>query len=315
MGQLIFGGVIVLVAFLVLTAAAGVAARSGAAARLAKTVGYLLMALGIVVAAASGVVVIDAGEVGVRHAFGKVDPVPLLPGVRFVEVNDIAALEAAFSQRTAGVFIEWIQGEGGVRPLDTAFCRRARELADRYDALLCFDEIQCGVGRTGKHFAYQLAEPAVMPDIMIAAKPVACGIPLGIIVANERAAASIRPGMHGSTFGGNALATRVALEFLEILDDLLPHIITVRDYFRAELRRIATKYPFISEVRGYGLMIGIQLTVPGKDMVTRAREEGLLVNCTQDTVLRFLPPYILTEGQVDEAVAALDRVFAGEPLK
>ena len=240
---------------------------------------------------------------------------PLLPGVRFVEGNDIAALEAAFSQRTAGVFIEWIQGEGGVRPLDTAFCRRARELADRYDALLCFDEIQCGVGRTGKHFAYQLAEPAVMPDIMIAAKPVACGIPLGIIVANERAAASIRPGMHGSTFGGNALATRVALEFLEILDDLLPHIITVGDYFRAELRRIATKYPFISEVRGYGLMIGIQLTVPGKDMVTRAREEGLLVNCTQDTVLRFLPPYILTEGQVDEAVAALDRVFAGEPLK
>ena len=234
---------------------------------------------------------------------------PLLPGVKFVAPNDVAGLEAAVSRSTAGIFIEWIQGEGGVLPLDTAFCKRARELADQYDALLCFDEIQCGVGRTGKYFAYQLANPPVMPDIMIAAKPVACGIPLGIIVANERAAKSIRPGMHGSTFGGNALAARVALEFFDVLQDLLPHIASVGEYFRSELRRIAKQYDFISEVRGYGLMIGVQLTVPGKDMVTRAMQEGLLINCTHDTVLRFLPPYILTEAQVDDAVAILDRVF------
>ena len=237
---------------------------------------------------------------------------PLLPGVKFVAPNDVAGLEAAVSRSTAGIFIEWIQGEGGVLPLDTAFCKRARELADQYDALLCFDEIQCGVGRTGKYFAYQLANPPVMPDIMIAAKPVACGIPLGIIVANERAAKSIRPGMHGSTFGGNALAARVALEFFDVLQELLPHIASVGEYFRSELRRIAKQYDFISEVRGYGLMIGVQLTVPGKDMVTRAMQEGLLINCTHDTVLRFLPPYILTGAQVDEAVAILDRVFRAQ---
>ncbi|HXJ38600.1 MAG TPA: aminotransferase class III-fold pyridoxal phosphate-dependent enzyme, partial [Bryobacteraceae bacterium] len=149
---------------------------------------------------------------------------PLMPGARFVPANDIAALEAAVNERTAGICIEWIQGEGGVVPLSTEFCQRARELADQFDALLCFDEIQCGVGRTGKYFAYQLADPAVMPDIMTAAKPVACGIPLGVLAANERAARAIRPGMHGSTFGGNALAARVALEFFDVLGDLLPHV-------------------------------------------------------------------------------------------
>jgi acetylornithine/N-succinyldiaminopimelate aminotransferase len=234
---------------------------------------------------------------------------PLIPGVRFVPPNNIGALEAAVNERTAGIFIEWIQGEGGVLPIDAAYCRRARELADQYDALLCFDEIQCGVGRAGKWFSYQLAEPAVMPDIITAAKPVACGIPLGFFTANERAAKSIRSGMHGSTFGGNALAARVALEFFEIVDELLPQIRRVGDYFRAELRRLATRFDFITEVRGYGLMIGVQLTMPGKEIVTRAMQEGLLMNCTHDTVLRFLPPFIITEVEVDEAVAILQRVL------
>jgi acetylornithine/succinyldiaminopimelate/putrescine aminotransferase len=170
---------------------------------------------------------------------------PLIPGVRFVPPNDIAALDASVTERTAGICIEWIQGEGGVLPIDAAFCRRARELADRYDALLCFDEIQCGVGRTGKYFGYQLIDPPVMPDIMTAAKPIACGIPLGIITANERAAKSIRPGMHGSTFGGNALAARVSLEFFAILADLLPQIVRVGEYFRARLREMAARFDFI----------------------------------------------------------------------
>jgi acetylornithine/N-succinyldiaminopimelate aminotransferase len=234
---------------------------------------------------------------------------PLMPGVRFVPPNDIGALEAAVNERTAGIFIEWIQGEGGVLPIDAAYCRRARELADRFDALLCFDEIQCGVGRSGAYFGYQLVDPPVMPDIMTAAKPVACGIPLGFITANERAAKSIRPGMHGSTFGGNALAARVSLEFFDILDELLPRIRRVGDYFRAELRRLAAQFAFIEEVRGYGLMIGVQLAIPGKEIVNRAMREGLLLNCTHDTVLRFLPPYIVTETEVDEAVAILERVM------
>ena len=236
---------------------------------------------------------------------------PLMPGVKFVPPNDIAALEAAVGERTAGICIEWIQGEGGILPIDPAFCQRARELADEYDALLCFDEIQCGVGRTGKYFGYQLIDPPVMPDIMIAAKPIACGLPLGIVTANERAARSIRPGMHGSTFGGNALAARVSLEFFDILEGLLPQIARVGEYFQGRLRDVATRFNFIKEVRGYGLMIGVELTIPGKEVVNRAMQEGLLMNCTHDTVLRFLPPYISTEEHVDEAVSILEKVFTG----
>ena len=235
---------------------------------------------------------------------------PLMPGVKFVPPNDIAALEAAVSQRTAGIFIEWIQGEGGVLPVDPAFCRRARELADQFDALLCFDEIQCGIGRTGTYFGYQRVNPPVMPDIITAAKPIACGIPLGFITANERAAKSIRPGMHGSTFGGNALGARVSLEFFDILEELLPQIRRVGEYFQNELKRIAKKFDFVTEVRGYGLMVGMQLSVPGKEIVNRAMQAGLLLNCTHETVLRFLPPYIVTEKEIDEAVAILDRVLA-----
>lgn len=234
---------------------------------------------------------------------------PLIPGVKFVEPNDMAGLEAAVNDRTAGICMEWIQGEGGVLPMDQAFTRRARELADRFDALLWFDEIQCGVGRVGKYFGYQLADPPVMPDIVTAAKPVACGIPLGFITANDRAAKSIRPGMHGSTFGGNALAARVALEFFDILEELLPRIRRVGDYFRARLRDLAPRFDFIKEVRGYGLMVGMELTVPGKEIVNRAMQGGLLMNCTHDTVLRFLPPYIVTEKEVDEAVGILERAL------
>jgi len=235
---------------------------------------------------------------------------PLIPGVRFVSPNDMRALEAAVNENTAGICLEWIQGEGGVLPIDHAFCRRARQLADEYDALLCFDEIQCGVGRTGKYFGYQLIDPPVLPDIMTAAKPIACGIPLGIITANEKAAKSIRPGMHGSTFGGNALAARVSIEFFDILDGLLPHIARMGEYFRGRLQELAARFEFIKVVRGYGLMIGVELSIPGKDLVDRAMREGLLMNCTHDTVLRFLPPYIIGEAHVDEAIEILRRVFA-----
>lgn len=235
---------------------------------------------------------------------------PLMPGAKFVRPNDIAALEAAVSTRTAGICMEWIQGEGGVTPIDHAFLRRARELADRHDALLCFDEIQCGVGRTGKYYGYQLVDPPVMPDIMTAAKPIACGIPLGIIAANERAAKTIRPGMHGSTFGGNALAVRVSLEFFDILDGLLPQIRRVGDYFRQQLEDLGKRFSFIKEVRGYGLMVGVELTIPGRDIVNRAMANGLLLNCTHDTVLRMLPAYIVTEEHVNEAVEILKRTMA-----
>ncbi len=234
---------------------------------------------------------------------------PMLPGAKFVPANDIVALEQMVNERTAGIVIEWIQGEGGINPISNEYARRARELADQYNALLVFDEIQCGVGRPGTYFAYQLANPVVLPDIMVAAKPLACGIPLGVIVANQRAAQAIGAGMHGSTFGGGPLACRVAIEFLDILEDLLPHIQQVGNYFRMKLDDMRRHYSFIKEVRGRGLMIGVELTMPGKQIVLDAMEQGLLFNCTHDTVLRFLPPYIITEQEIDRAVTILNRVF------
>jgi len=239
----------------------------------------------------------------------RLDFEPLLPGARFVPPNDEVALEQVAGERTAGIVLELIQGEGGIFPLSIEYIRKARELADRYDALLIFDEIQCGVGRVGKHFAYQLFDPIVLPDVMVAAKPLACGIPLGVIVANERAAKSIGSGMHGSTFGGGPLACRVAIEFMDILEGLLPHIEEMGRYFRAALQELQTQFSFIREVRGQGLMIGVELSFPGKQIVLDALEQGLLINCTHENVLRFLPPYIATEKEIDRAIGILKRIF------
>src|ERR1700730_3021782 len=234
---------------------------------------------------------------------------PLLAGAKFVPPNDVVALEQAVCERTAGIVIEWIQGEGGICPMSVEYARKARDLATRYDALLVFDEIQCGVGRTGRYFAYQLADPVVLPDIMVAAKPLACGIPLGVIVANERAAQSIAAGMHGSTFGGGPLACRVAIEFLDILEGLLPQIEKTGAYFRMKLEELQKRYSFIQEIRCHGLMVGVELSVPGKQIVQDAMQQGLLLNCTHETVLRFLPPYIVTQPEIDRAVRILNRVL------
>jgi predicted acetylornithine/succinylornithine family transaminase len=234
---------------------------------------------------------------------------PLVPGARFVPRNDIAALEQVVSQHTAGIVLELVQGEGGIFPMTAEYVRKIRELADRYNALVVFDETQCGVGRPGTYFAYQMFDPVVMPDVMVAAKPLACGIPLGFIAANERAAVAIGPGMHGSTFGGGPLACRIALEFFDLLDPLLPHIMETGSYFRMRLTELAKRYGFIREVRGVGLMIGVDLDMPGKEIVLNAMAEGLLINCTHETVLRMLPPYILTEQDVDRAITVLNRVF------
>jgi len=234
---------------------------------------------------------------------------PLVPGAKFVEKNDCAQLEAAFSERTCALILEVIQGEGGIFPISEAFLAKARELCDHYDALLIFDETQCGVGRPGTYFAYQKFEKPILPDVMVAAKPIACGLPLGFIAANERAAASISPGMHGSTFGGGPLACRVALEFFEVLDELMPQIERVGAYFRSRLVELKGQFGFITEVRGQGLMVGVELSMPGAQLVTGAMAHGLLINCTHGNVLRFLPPYTITEQEVDEAVEILRRVF------
>src|ERR1700761_362136 len=234
---------------------------------------------------------------------------PLLPGVRFVPRNDVRALEEAVTENTAGIVLEFIQGEAGIHPITEIFARKAHELAARHDALLVFDEIQCGVGRPGAYFAYQLLDPPLLPDIALAAKPMACGIPLGAIIANEKAASAIRSGMHGSTYGGGPLACRLALEFFDILDELFPSINAVGGYFRMRLTDLMRSFSFIREIRGQGLMIGVELEFPCKQLVLDGIREGLLFNCTHDTVLRFLPPYILTEQDVDRAIPTLSKIF------
>lgn len=239
----------------------------------------------------------------------RTDFEPLLPGVKFVPPNDAAALESAFSDRTAAIVLEMIQGEGGIYPLTQEFVAQARQLADRHNALLIADEIQCGVGRPGTFFAYQRAHSVVMPDVVAAAKPIGAGIPIGVIIANQKAADAIKPGMHGSTFGGGPLACRAALESLNIIEELLPSIERVGGYFRARLNELAGKHAFVKEVRGFGLMIGMELAVPGKQIVLDAMAQGLLINCTHETVLRFLPPYIATEKEVDKAVKVLAKLF------
>ncbi len=243
-----------------------------------------------------------------QHKYRK-DFEPLLPGVKFLHANDVTALEQTVSERTAAIVLEVIQGEGGIYPLSTEFLRRARELADRFDALLIFDEIQCGVGRPGTYFAYQLLDPVIMPDIAVMAKPISCGLPLGAILSNERAAKSISSGMHGSTFGGNVIACRVALEFFDILQEIMPSMRDTGRYFRMKLDDLARKHQIIKEVRGEGLMLGLELTAPGKDIVLDCMSQGLLINCTHDVVLRFLPPYIIGEKEVDAGVKILAKAL------
>lgn len=234
---------------------------------------------------------------------------PLMPGVRFVNLCDEPAFEQTVGERTAGIIVETIQGEGGIYPISPQWLRRARELADRHNALLVFDEIQCGIGRPGAHFAYQLHEPPILPDIVTLAKPIACGLPLGAIVANTKAAQSIAPGMHGTTFGGGALACRVALEFYDILDELMPQMRRVGAYFFERLKQLQRRYSFIRDVRGFGLMIGVETDFPCKHLVAEGMKEGLLFNVTHDRVIRMLPPYILTEKEVNKAIAGLNRIF------
>ncbi len=246
----------------------------------------------------------------------RTDFEPLLPGVRFIPVNDSPALEQAVGEHTAAIVLEPILGEGGIVRLDREFAARAADLARRHNALLIFDEIQSGLGRTGAWFAYQLWNqhtpdlPAIKPDVLVTAKPLGCGFPIAAILANERAAAAIASGMHGSTFGGGALVCRVALEFLQVLDDLLPAIRENGRLFHRRLQSLVDKYEFAREVRGEGLMLGLDLTIPAKPFVLEALERGFLINSTHDTVLRFLPPYIIDAKEITRLTEALDQMFA-----
>jgi predicted acetylornithine/succinylornithine family transaminase len=234
---------------------------------------------------------------------------PLLGDVTFVKQNDVEGLRAAVNDNTCAIVLEPIFGEGGIRECSAEFLGECRTLADRYRAALIFDEIQCGLGRTGTMFAFQSF--GVRPDILAIAKPIAAGLPLGAFLAKEEFASAISPGQHGTTFGGGPLACRVALEFLAIVEEegLLENVNKVGAYLRQELDRVVEKRAAAKEVRGRGFIQGILLDIPARPIVDAALAEGVLFNSTQDTVIRFLPPFLLAEKHVDKGIRVLKKLL------
>ncbi len=236
---------------------------------------------------------------------------PGLPGVEFVRFNDIADLRAKFSNEVCAILVEAIQGEGGVRPLTQDFFAEARALATSTGALLIVDEIQSGMGRTGKWCAYH--HYGIQPDITTLAKPLAGGLPLGAVLCTEEVSHAIHAGMHGTTFGGGPLACAVAIAVIDYIDkeNLLAHATEVGDYFQSQLHSLAARHSAIIDVRGKGLMLAAELDSAdlAKLVVAEMLKRRILINCTSDTVLRFLPPYILERAHVDTAIAALDEIF------
>jgi acetylornithine/N-succinyldiaminopimelate aminotransferase len=242
------------------------------------------------------------GNEKIQKGFG-----PLVGGFIRVPVNNMEALKKATegNKNVVAVFFEAIQGEGGVNPFHMDYLRDVRKLCDERDWLLMIDEVQCGMGRTGKWFAHQWA--GIKPDVMPLAKGLGSGVPIGAVVAGPKAANIFAPGNHGTTFGGNPLAMRAGVETIRIIeeDNLLENAFLVGGYFKAALTRELAGLAGVSDIRGSGLMIGVELAKPCGALVGRCAEAGLLISVTADTVIRMVPPLILTQAEVDEMVAIL----------
>ena len=234
---------------------------------------------------------------------------PLLDDVTFVKQNDLDSLRAAVNDNTCAIVLEPIFGEGGIYECTPEFLQECRALADRHKAALIFDEIQCGLGRTGTIFAFQSF--GVTPDIVAIAKPIAAGLPLGAFIAKEDFASAISPGQHGTTFGGGPLACRVALEFFSIIEEekLLENVQRVGAYLHEQLQGLVSKRNAAVAVRGRGFIQGIQLEIPARPIVDGGLAEGVLFNSTQDTVVRFLPPFLLEEKHVDKGIRVLKKLL------
>ena len=235
---------------------------------------------------------------------------PLVPGFEFVRFNDTEDLERRFGDDVAAVILEVVQGEGGIRPLTEAFYRCARRLTREHGAALIADEVQCGLGRTGRWLAvHKFAPPDSrdeLPDLVPLAKPLGGGIPLGAVLMKNEVAESFPAGLHGSTFGGGPLACRLSLEVLKVIaeDGILEHVCRTGEWFRAQLETLAD-LPDVEEIRGDGLMIGIQMKAPCRPLVERLLREGFIANCTREKVLRVLPPLVVQEKQLGRFVSAL----------
>ena len=236
---------------------------------------------------------------------------PVMPGVDFVRFNDVTDLRAKFSSEVCAICIEPIQGEGGIHPVTQEFFAAARQLCDSTGALLIADEIQSGMGRTGKWFAYQ--HYGILPDVTTLAKPIANGIPMGAMLCTNAAAESITPGMHGTTFGGNPLACAVAIAVIDAIkrDNILGHINEVGSYFHDQLTQLAKRHDCITEVRGKGLMLGIEINSAdlAQRVAAQMMDRRIIINRTSETVLRLLPPFLLERQHVDTAIKAFDEVF------
>ena len=247
------------------------------------------------------------------HAAYRTPFEPLMPGVCFVEPNDLAALEAAVSDRTCAIVLEPVMGEGGIIPLTAAFLAGARKLADRSGAILIFDEIQCGMGRTGTLFAFQ--STGVVPDIVTLAKALGGGLPLGAVLTGEALEGLVKPGHHGTTFGGNPLACRLGLAVLDEIEKaaLLPRVDAYGEWFGRQLRSLQAKMPAIVDVRGMGMMWGIELDRAAKPVVAALLQQGFIVGTARDNVLRLLPPYVTPKKAFTEFLVALEAILAAQP--
>ena len=244
---------------------------------------------------------------------------PLLENVTFVAQNDVEGLRAAVNANTCAIVLEPIFGEGGILECSEDFLRACRTLADQHQAALIFDEIQCGLGRTGKMFAFQSfgIPPGIVPDIVAIAKPIAAGVPLGAFLSKEHFASAISPGQHGTTFGGGPLACRVGLEYLAIVEEehLLENVVKVGGYLHQQFEELVSKYAAARETRGRGFIQGLVLDIPARPLVEQALAEGVLFNATQDTVLRFLPPFLLEEKHVDKGIRVLKKLLGKKRRK
>lgn len=242
----------------------------------------------------------------IQEGFG-----PMPAGFLYAEVGNIDALKAMLDDETAAVILEPVQGEGGIYVHDPAYLKAVRALCDEKGALLIFDEIQCGLGRTGSFFAYQ--QTGVKPDIVTLAKGLAGGLPMGAFCATAEAASGFQPGDHGTTFGANPVAAAAALATLKTVlsEGLVEQAGALGEYLKGQLNGLKAKYPsLVKEVRGLGLMVGMELTMPGAPVLAKCHELGLLANVTAGTVLRLLPPYVVTRADIDQAVGIIDQALA-----
>lgn len=233
---------------------------------------------------------------------------PLPEKFVFAEINDIDSVKKLINDKTVAIIIEPIQGEGGLFTATKKFLKDLRALCDKENLLLIFDEIQCGMGRTGKFYAFE--NYGIKPDIVTLAKSLANGLPLGATVAGKKCAEAFTYGDHGSTFGGNPVSCAAALAVLKIMNkSFLKNVAELSKYLNTKLEGLKKKYPVIKEVRGMGLMTGMDLTVSGKDIVAYCLNKGLIINCTHDTVIRLLPPLTITKKDIDSAIKILDAAF------